>query len=90
MTNSLRGWALKWVEGSIVSYMQDRISLKILIGRIKKAVASYGVGEKEVLAIIGVIQSSPVYLPSLSQEEKAHRLAPLLEALTGEFGEAGA
>jgi hypothetical protein len=77
-----KGWALRWVEGSIVSYMQYRISLNILIGRIKKAVASYGVGKDEVLAIIGVIQDSPVYLPSLSHEEKACRLAPLLEALT--------
>jgi hypothetical protein len=76
-----KDWALKWIEGSMVSYIAGRTSLNILLGRIKRAIEDYGVDRSEVLAIIDVIERSPVYLPSLSQEEKGSRLEPLRRAL---------
>jgi hypothetical protein len=78
-----KSWVLKWIEGSTVSYIAGRTSLNILLGRIKKAVENYGVDRNEVLAIIDVIERSPVYLPSLSQEEKSSKLEPLRKAIEG-------
>jgi hypothetical protein len=80
-TTFTRDWALRWVEGSILSYVRGGINLNILLGRIRSATTTYGVGRDEVLAIVGVIKDSPVYLPSLSKDEKISRLAPLIEAL---------
>jgi len=76
-----KDWALKWIEGSTVSYITGRTSLNILLGRIKRAVEDYGVDKSEVLAIIDVIERSPVYLPSLSREEKGSKLEPLRRAV---------
>lgn len=72
---------MKWIEGSIVSYMNSGTAFNILIGRIRKAIGNYGIQKDDVLAIIDVIQSSPVYLPALSREEKASKLRPLREAV---------
>lgn len=76
-----REWALKWIEGSIISYMEGGTALNILVGRIRKAIDSYDVQKDDVFTIIDVIQNSPVYFPRLSREEKASRLQPLKEVL---------
>ncbi|RLE84452.1 MAG: hypothetical protein DRJ67_10555 [Thermoprotei archaeon] len=74
-------WALKWIRGSILSYVTGGITLRMVVGRIRRALKSYGVKKGEVIAIIDVIQDSPVYLPSLSRDEKASKLEPLRRAL---------
>ncbi len=79
--SDIKEWALKWVEGSILSYIKGRTSLNILLGRIKKAVNSYGVSREDVLELIGLIQTSPIYLPALSPKEKAAKLKPLKDRL---------
>ena len=77
----MKEWALKWVEGSVLSYARERTSLNVVLGRIRRAVESYGVNRGDVRAIIEVIQKSPVYLPALSVEEKSIKLIPLKEKL---------
>jgi hypothetical protein len=76
-----REWALKWVEGSVLSYAKGKTSLNILLGRIRRAIKSYGINRDDVLAIMDVIQKSPVYLPTFSKEEKSSKLNPLKEKL---------
>ena len=72
---------MKWVEGSIGSFIEGRTPLNMVLGRIRKAVESYGIRPDEVKEIINIIEASPLYLPGLKREEKAKRLQPLREAL---------
>jgi hypothetical protein len=83
----LREWAVKWVEGSIISYVRGRTPLNMVVGRIRRALNSYGLRMDEVEALIDTIENSPVYLPSLGKDEKAVRLKPVKEALTSLQGE---
>lgn len=77
-----KDWAMKWVEGSILSYARGRITLNMVVGIIRRALNSYDLKMSEVLALINAIESSPVYLPSLSRAEKSARLKQVKEALT--------
>jgi len=81
MDKELTKWALKWIEGSVLSYVQGRTTLSIVVGRVKRAIRSYGVTEEEVIALIDLIEQSPVYLPTMSRNEKAARLQSLRDDL---------
>jgi len=74
-------WALRWIEGSIISYVRGRTSLNIVIGRIKRALNSYGVKVDEVMALIDSIENSNAYLPTMSRDEKIARLKPIRDVL---------
>jgi len=80
----VKEWALKWIQGSIISYLKGSISFRMLLGRINRALNSYGIERAEILAIISAIQANPVYFPSLSQEDKASRLEPVRRAVAGD------
>jgi hypothetical protein len=83
MELEVKDWALRCVEGSIISYTRGRIPLNMAVGRIRRALNSYGLKMGEVLALMDAIESSPVYLPTLSKAEKSARLEQVKEALTG-------
>jgi hypothetical protein len=78
----IKDWAMKWIEGSIISCVRGRTPLNMVVGRIRRALNSYGLRMDEVEALIDTIENSPVYLPSLGKDEKAVRLKPVKEALT--------
>ena len=78
---SMRAWALKWVEGSLLGFARGSTPFNIVMGRIKRSVESYGVKPNEILLLIELIEQSPVYLPNLSKEEKIARLRPIKSAV---------
>jgi hypothetical protein len=79
---SLRDWALKWVEGSIVSYFSDKTSLNVVMGVIRRAIRSYGVKPGEIRDIIGLRILDPgLNIPSKVREEKARPLLEFIERL---------
>jgi hypothetical protein len=79
----IKDWAMKWIEGSIISCVRGRTPLNMVVGRIRRALNSYGLRMDEILALIDAVESNPVYLPTLSKAEKSARLKPIKEALIG-------
>lgn len=47
-------WARRWIEGSIMSYARERITLNMVLGRIRKAINM--ISREEILAIISEVQ----------------------------------
>lgn len=47
---------MKWIEGSIISYLYGGISSSLLTARIHKAVTGYGVGRNDVLRLIESVE----------------------------------
>lgn len=81
-----RIWALKWVRGSVESYIVSRTSLDIVKGRVRRAVESYGVKPEEVEAIVSLIVLDP--LLNAPRELREERAKPLLEFIR-ELGGSG-
>jgi hypothetical protein len=77
----VKEWAMKWVEGSIISCVRDRTPVNMVVGRIRRALSSYGLKTDEILALIDAVESNPVYLPTLSKAEKSVKLKPIREAV---------
>jgi hypothetical protein len=77
----VKDWAMEWVEGSIISCIQGRTPLNMVVGRIKRALNSYGLKIDEILALIDAVESNPVYLPTLSKAEKSVKLKPIRKAV---------
>lgn len=75
-----REWALKWLKGSIISYMRDRTSSQILLGRVKRCLESYGVSVEDVKAIIESIILDPT-LNLGSADERRLKLKPVIRFL---------
>jgi hypothetical protein len=69
-----RDWALKWIEGSLLSFVENKTPLNIMVGRIRKSVESYGVKLSDLKLLMDMIEQSPIYLPSVPREEKIARL----------------
>jgi hypothetical protein len=86
MGYSMREWALKWIEGSLISLIKGNTPLNIVIGRIKRSIESYGVKPRDVMSLISSIESNPVYLPSLSSEEKTTKLKPVKDVIETMMG----
>ena len=79
-----RDWALRWIRGSIESYILGRTPLELIKGRIKKAVESYGVSPKDVSAIINSILVDPlINIPKELREERTKPLIEFIEDLGG-------
>ena len=72
-------WARKWVEGSILSYVNEKITLNMVIGRIKRVIKSYGISKEEILAIISEAQKSCHSIPN--GEHKLQLLKGIVEKL---------
>jgi hypothetical protein len=81
MEHEIKDWAMKWVEGSIISCVKGKTPLNMVVGRIKRALNSYGLKMDEILALIDAIENNPVYLPTLSKVEKSIKLKPIRDAV---------
>jgi hypothetical protein len=77
----IKDWAMKWVEGSIISCVKGKTPLNMVVGRIRRALNSYGLKMDEILALIDAIENNPVYLPTLSKVEKSIKLKPIRDAV---------
>ena len=75
----IQQWALKWAEGTIRGFAKGNIELKRAIGMLRRATEISG--SDKLSAIIRNVEENPVYLPTISPEEKVKRLKPLKEAL---------
>jgi hypothetical protein len=73
----IKDWAMKWVEGSIISCVKGKTPLNMVVGRIRRALNSYGLKIDEILALIDAVESNPVYLPILSKAVKSIKLKPI-------------
>ncbi len=74
-------WALKWLRGSIVSYMRGKISLNMMIGRVRRCIESYGVSPSEVESLMQSIILDPGLVLG-GQEERRRVLEPLFRYLS--------
>jgi len=77
MSDYTREWALKWIKGSVESYIIGRTSLKIIKGKIKKAVESYNLKPEEIKNIMDIILIDP--LINISKEKREEKLRPLIQ-----------
>ena len=80
-----REWALKWVEGSVVSYIKGSTSLNLVLGRIRKALKSYDVTLNDIDILLKSIEVDPKYsTPMEVRREKIRELRKTLESLKEE------
>jgi len=81
---STRVWALKWVRGSIESYILGRTRLEVVKGRVRRAVESYGVSLEDVRAVVSSLLVDPlVDVPRELREERVRLLTDFLRQLEG-------
>jgi hypothetical protein len=74
----------KQVKGSILEYARARkkgAHLNWAVGIISAAINRKYVTKNEVSEMIHAIEENPIYLPSLSRNEKMKRLQPLRRIL---------
>jgi hypothetical protein len=82
-----RDWALRWVRGSVESYLLGRTSLTVVEGRVRRAVESYGVSPKEAGAIVTLAVLDPLLnAPKELREERARPLLGFVKRLEGGGG----
>jgi len=72
-----RDWTLRWVRGSMESYIAGRTRIGVVKGKIRRAVRSYGIRPKEVGEIISLLQIDPSL--NVPKELREERVRPLLE-----------
>ena len=83
-SSNSREWALKWVEGSVVSYIKGSTPLNILLGRIRKAL-KMGVTLNDVNLLLKSIEVDPKYsTPMEVRRKKIEELRKTLESLKEE------
>jgi hypothetical protein len=79
-----RDWALRWVRGSVESYLLGRTSLEVVRGRVRRAVESYGVSPGDVEAIVSSLLVDPlVGIPRELREERARPILDFVKRLEG-------
>lgn len=75
-------WALKWLRGSIESYIRGKTPLEVIKGRVKRAVKSYSVELSEVEALINTLLIDPlVNAPKELREERVRLLLEFIKEL---------
>jgi len=72
-------WFYRWAEGTVIGFIRDRIELNRARGMLKTAIRY--IGEEKLSLIMKKIEENPVYLPSMSPEEKVKRLMLLKKGL---------
>lgn len=75
----MREWALRWLRGSLISYVNNKISYAMLVGRIKRCIKSYDVTPSDVRALIEAVIVDPAL--TASPDEKRKKLEPLLDLI---------
>ena len=78
-TSFERGWALRWVRGSIASYILGRTRLEVVKGRVRRAVESYGVSFEDIEAVVSSLLLDP--LLDVPRELREERVKPLMDFL---------
>ena len=79
-----RDWALRWIRGSVESYLLGRTSLTVVEGRVRRAIESYGVSPGDVEAIVSSLLVDPlVGIPRELREERARPLIDFVKRLEG-------
>jgi len=83
-TSFERSWALRWVRGSVGSYILGRTRLEVVRGRVRRAIESYGVSPEDVRAIVSSLLSDPLLdVPRELREERVRPLMDFLRQLEG-------
>jgi len=84
MSNSdfVRQWSLKWVEGTILGFARDRLEFNRAVGMLQRGRTM--MTEEEFQAIFSAIETSPLFLPSVTPERRKAKLKPLRDAVFGE------
>jgi len=72
-------WVFRWAEGTIKGYLRHRIELNRAKGMLKTAINN--IGEEKISLIFKNIKETPVYLPTISTEEKVKQLDLLKKEL---------
>lgn len=75
-----KDWALKWLKGTIISYVRGRITSTMLFGRVRRCLESYNITASEIKALINIIITDPT-LNLGSVEERHKKVEPLLKFL---------
>ncbi len=83
MPDFTREWALSWVRGSIVGYVKGSTPLNIVLGRIRRALESYGVTPDDIELLLRSIEADPSALPYMEPFAKRAKLDELRRALGG-------
>ena len=88
MSGFAKEWALRWVEGFVVSHLFGKASLNIVKGIVRRAAKSYGVKPREVGAFITLKTLDPsLNISRKTREERARPLPEFIENV--EKGEKG-
>ena len=78
---------MRWVRGSIESYILGRTRLEVVKGRVRRAVESYGVSPEDVRAVVSSLLVDPLLdTPKELREERVRPLADFLKQLEGGGG----
>jgi len=77
MSGFAKDWALKWVEGFLVSHFFGKTPLNVVKGVVKRVNESYGVKPGEIGAIISLKTLDPAL--NISRKTREERAKPLLE-----------
>ena len=72
-------WFFSWAKGTIIGYLRHRIELNRAKGMLKTAINN--IGEEKISLIIKNIKEDPIYLPTVSTEEKVKLLELLKKEL---------
>jgi len=86
MSGFAKEWALRWVEGFVVSCLFGKSSLNVVKGVVRRAAKSYGVKPREIGAFITLKTLDPsLNISRKTGEERARPLLKFIENL--EIGE---
>jgi len=82
MSGFAKDWALKWVEGFLVSRFFGETPLNVVKGVVKMVIESYGVKPGEIGVIISLKTLDPALnIPRKIREERAKPLLEFIENL---------
>jgi len=88
MESDLKSWALNWLKGSFVSYLRGATSERVMLGRIKRCLESYGISLEEIRKLVISITLDPS-LNLGPAEEQQKRLDKLLRRLENDIFQNG-
>jgi hypothetical protein len=82
MSGFTKDWALKWIEGVLVSYFFGKTPLNVVKGVVKRVIESYGVKPGEIGVIISLKTPDPALnIPRKTREKRAKPLLEFIEKL---------
>ncbi|MEM3974744.1 MAG: hypothetical protein QXM43_09965 [Desulfurococcaceae archaeon] len=73
-----KSWAIKWLRGSLISFLRGNIDKKILLGRMRKCYEEYSLSIADIEALIESLVVDPS-LDFISPETRHRLLNELME-----------